>query len=76
MRRQCLTCPAGVLMGRDYCWQCRQLRERQQKAERRRRMGMVARRDDFPAHVIEARYLRAVHAKNPRKARLLQERAA
>lgn len=68
MKRVCLSCPAPVLMNREYCWRCKQRRERQQAAAQRRKAGMTPRRADYSPDVIELRFIRALWAKNPRMA--------
>jgi hypothetical protein len=70
--RACLSCPSRAIMGRDYCWRCKQQRERQQKSEQRRKAGIRPRYES--AHVIDMLYLRAVWAKNPAKAQRLLAR--
>jgi hypothetical protein len=72
--RACLSCPSRAIMGRDYCWRCKQQRERQQKSEQRRKAGIRPRYES--AHVIDMLYIRAQWAKNPRMALARMGRAA
>ena len=76
MRRQCRSCPSTVLMGRDCCHPCRQLREREQAAAQRRKAGTAPRAHDFSRAQIRDRYIRALWRTNPRLARLLWARRA
>lgn len=68
--KQCVACP-----------QLMSWRDRHKRCQKCRQAGsyIAARvRDDYPLHIIEARYIRAVWASNPAKAQrlLAQMRAA